>query len=65
VDGENDFVCLGPDSAAKFGASGHFTVSFMFTKFNCHVPGHYAVLRCIRSGGICCRCRYLVLVPRR
>ena len=33
VDGEDDYIALGPTSAETFGASGSFTVSFMFTKF--------------------------------
>ncbi len=38
VDGEGDFVSLGPNSAEGWAVDGDFTISFMFTNQACRIP---------------------------
>ncbi len=44
LDGQADDVCLGPASAEGWADDGSFTVSFMFTKAHCRVPGDFEFL---------------------
>ena len=44
VDGEGDFVSLGPNSAEGWAVDGDFTISFMFTNQACRIPVRTAVL---------------------
>ena len=44
LDGQSDDVCLGPASAEGWADDGSFTVSFMFTKAHCRIPGDFEFL---------------------